>query len=81
MKNKGERQRKKKVIFKRRLKDRGFTQNTKGMYICGDAYFKLNFNFLKTTSTPCSCSICSPGKVEDKAKYRLNKFRKEDIYE
>lgn len=24
----------------------------------------------KTTGTPCSCIICSPGKYEEKAKYR-----------
>lgn len=24
----------------------------------------------KTTNKPCSCALCSPGKVEDKAKYR-----------
>lgn len=25
----------------------------------------------KTTGKPCSCAMCSPGKIEDKAKYRL----------
>ena len=35
----------------------------------------------KTTGKPCSCAICSPGKVEEKAKYRYNKFNKNIIYE
>lgn len=34
-----------------------------------------NHHIFKSTGTPCSCSICSPGKIEEKAKYRdkLNK--------
>jgi hypothetical protein len=35
----------------------------------------------KTTGKPCSCPICSPGKVEDKAKYRYNKFNKNKLDE
>lgn len=31
--------------------------------------------------TPCSCASCSPGKVEEKAKYRYNKFNKNKIDE
>lgn len=27
----------------------------------------------KTTGKPCSCALCSPGKVEEKAKYRMIK--------
>lgn len=33
-----------------------------------------NSYIYKTTGKPCSCAMCSPGKVEEKAKYRLNKF-------
>ncbi len=35
----------------------------------------------KTTGKPCSCAMCSPGKVEEKAKYRYNKFNKNKIDE
>tara|TARA_R110000851_G_scaffold274975_1_gene427540 strand:- start:943 stop:1089 length:147 start_codon:yes stop_codon:yes gene_type:complete len=34
----------------------------------------INVTCFKTTGTPCSCVGCSPGKVEEKAKYRNNKF-------
>lgn len=37
-------------------------------------------NKLRTTGKPCSCAMCSPAKVEDKAKYRLNKFNKQKLF-
>lgn len=83
MKNKGERNRKQKNVFKKRLKNRGINTIDGAIWLSGHEYFKTNFqhNSLRTTGTPCSCPLCSPGKVEDKAKYRLNKFKKSDIYE
>ena len=43
---------------------------------------KLRNNYAyKTTGKPCSCHLCSPGKVEEKAKYRYNKFNKNKIDE
>ena len=29
----------------------------------------------KTTGKPCSCFMCSPGKLEEKAKYKVSKHR------
>jgi len=83
MKNKGERLQKQKTVFKKRLKTRGITTIDGAIWLYGHEYFKRNFhhNSLRSTGTPCSCHMCSPGKVEEKAKYRLNKFRKEDFYE
>lgn len=33
----------------------------------------VNHYVLKSTGKPCSCEMCSPGKVEDKAKYQISK--------
>lgn len=59
--NKQERKEKGLFKYKKRLKNLGIKGN--------------NYSY-KTTGTPCSCAMCSPGKVEQKAKYRL---RKDDI--
>ena len=37
-------------------------------------------NKLRNTSKPCSCAMCSPAKVEEKAKYRLNKFDNKNYF-
>lgn len=67
--NKGERNRIKKQLYKKRLKLNGISENDtfRGIY--------LNRNAYRTTGKPCSCISCSPGKIEEKAKYRdkLNK--------
>lgn len=59
--NKQERKLKGQYKFKKRIR--------KGLHVS-------NLNKYRTTSTPCSCFVCSPGKIEEKAKYRLNKFKK-----
>lgn len=79
MRNKGERLQKQKTVFKRRLKNYRIDNE---LIIAGFGIKKkINFNCYRTTGKPCSCPNCSPGKIEEKSKYRLNKFRKEDIYE
>lgn len=57
--------------FKKRLKN--FT------YDVGVNITNASYNALRSTGTPCSCPVCSPGKVEEKAKYRLNKFNKNKL--
>jgi hypothetical protein len=64
--NKLERRLKGKFKFKKRL------ANFK--YWVTNNPSKASLHALKTTGKPCSCWMCSPGKVEEKAKYRLNKF-------
>lgn len=67
--NKLERRLKGKYKFKKRLANYQHTiLNPKG----------ARYHALRTTGKPCSCWMCSPGKVEEKAKYRLNKFNKLD---
>lgn len=66
--NKEERKLKGKTKFKKRLKN--YCYNVVG------SLRNRTINVLKTTGTPCSCAMCSPGKIEEKAKYRLNKFNK-----
>jgi hypothetical protein len=67
--NKLERKLKGEAKFKKRLKNKGFTKEIfekaekKGI--------KLNVFCYKTTGTPCSCAGCSPGKIEEKAKYKI----------
>lgn len=39
---------------------------------------KNQHTVFKSTGTPCSCDMCSPGKVEPKAKYNP-KFQKERV--
>lgn len=55
--NKLERKTKGDFKYKKRLKNLG---------IVGD-----NYSY-KTTGKPCSCAMCSPSKVNDKAKYRID---------
>jgi len=68
--NKLERRLKGKFKFKKRVRNYNF--------ILGETY---NHNALRTTGKPCSCPMCSPGKVEEKAKYRLNKFNKNKLWD
>jgi len=67
--NKEERNRRKKLLYKRRLKLNGLCENDEFRGI------PINHNAYRTTGKPCSCASCSPGKVEEKAKYqdKLNK--------
>ncbi len=80
--NKQERKLKGQAKFKKRLKNYGIDE-----LIFKDGWgntkrgVKVNFNCYRTTGKPCSCASCSPGKVEEKAKYRYNKFNKNKIDE
>lgn len=69
--NKQERKLKGEAKFKKRLQN--FTYNV------GENITNASYHALRSTGTPCSCPICSPGKVEEKAKYRLNKFNKNEL--
>lgn len=41
-----------------------------------------SMTILKSTGKPCSCPMCSPGKIEEKAKYlRDEMVQKQQIYE
>lgn len=62
--NKLERRLKTEAKFKRRLKL---------WYPCSKTRNRQHYA-LKTTSTPCSCHLCSNKNQPDKAKYRLNTF-------
>lgn len=62
--NKQERKRKGIAKFKKRLRNSNR---------CSKPRNRQDYVY-KTTGTPCSCPMCSPGKLEEKAKYRLNKF-------
>jgi len=55
--------------FKKRLQNYGYKI---------EDVLKQGYNLFcfKTTGKPCSCPCCSPGKIEEKAKYRYNKFNK-----
>jgi hypothetical protein len=80
--NKEERKQKGHTKFLKRLKNYGIDE-----LIFKDGWgntkrgVKVNFNCYRTTGKPCSCAGCSPGKVEEKAKYRYNKFNKNKIDE
>lgn len=67
--NKQERKRKGITKFKKRLKN---------INNCSKIRNRQDYKY-KTTGKPCSCVLCSPGKVEEKAKYRLNKFNKNEL--
>ena len=71
--DKQERKLKGQAKFKKRFKN--FCYN-----VGGDLRDRT-INVLKSTGTPCSCAMCSPGKVEEKEKYRLNKFNKNKLDE
>jgi hypothetical protein len=76
--NKLERRLKGESKFKKRLKNHGITEKS------FDDVRKfwgreLNVFCYKTTGKPCSCPMCSPGKISEKAKYRVkHKHRKFD---
>lgn len=65
--------------YKKRLVNNGITELVKQKIL--DRGAQYNFYAYKTTGKPCSCANCSPAKIEEKAKYRFNKFNKKDIYE
>jgi hypothetical protein len=75
--NKFERRLKGLSKFKKRIKAHGFTPAVIQAVI--NRTGQCNLNVYKTTGNPCSCPMCSPGKVEEKAKYKYNKFDKKDI--
>jgi len=58
-KNKNERREKGKHKFKKRIENYGL-QNSLSKHFS-----------LKTTGKPCSCAMCSPSKIGEKAKYKL----------
>jgi len=60
--------------YKKRLANNGITDEVRQKII--DRGATANFYCFKTTGKPCSCANCSPGKIEEKAKYRFNKFNK-----
>lgn len=60
--------------YKKRLSNNGITDEVIQKIV--DRGAKANFYSYKTTGKPCSCISCSPGKEMDKAKYRFNKFNK-----
>jgi hypothetical protein len=64
------------VKYKKRLSNNGITNEVIEKIKKRGA--KANFFPYKTTGKPCSCANCSPAKIEDKAKYRLNKFNSKD---
>ena len=73
--NKLERRLKGEAKFKKRLKNNGFTKETFAK--AEKRGVKLNVYCYKTTGKPCSCAGCSPGKIDEKAKYKQkykNKF-------
>jgi hypothetical protein len=75
--NKQERKLKGQAKFKKRLKNYGIIQDIFDNGWGNNPRNKLiNFNCYRTTGKPCSCIMCSPGKIEEKAKYRFNKFDK-----
>jgi len=76
--NKFERRVKKEIVFKRRLKQLGITERVIDT-ITRITGRRPNFYCYKSTGKPCSCPNCSPGKIEEKAKYRFNKFDKSKI--
>lgn len=82
--NKQERKLKGQAKFKKRLKNYGITDKIleNGWGNVKNSNSKTNFNCYRTTGKPCSCDGCSPGKREEKAKYKNNKFdQKQNIDE
>jgi hypothetical protein len=81
--NKGSRALKQKSVFKKRLKNHGISDLMleQGFTFLESKAKNTNFNCYRSTGKPCSCASCSPGKVEEKAKYRLNKFKKFKYHE
>jgi len=69
--NKLERRTKGNFKFKKRLKNLSIHRKLRNRQYC----------HYKTTGKPCSCAMCSPGRVEEKAKYRLNKFNKNESWD
>jgi hypothetical protein len=63
--NKQERKLKGYFKFKKRLKNYQITEERLQKYGLKGLYC------YKTTGKPCSCAMCSPGKVEEKPKYRI----------
>jgi hypothetical protein len=76
--NKLERRLKQEAKYKKRLKNHGITTEIINN-ITRRTGKKPNFYCYKTTGNPCSCANCSPGKIQEKAKYRLNKFNKNEF--
>lgn len=58
MSNKGERQRKTRLKYKKRLKNLGLKEN------------EGNFHCYKSTGKPCSCYLCSPEKYDRTEKHK-----------
>lgn len=79
--NKQERKLKGQAKFKKRLKNHGITSeiSKEGYSSPQKGSRNINFNCYRTTGKPCSCSMCSPGKIEEKAKYKFNKFNKNKL--
>lgn len=77
--NKLERKLKGEAKFKKRLKNIGYTPEV--LARLKRQGVKMKLYCFKSTGKPCSCMSCSPSKVEEKAKYRLNKFDKNNIDE
>lgn len=69
--NKYERILKGKAKFKKRLENNGFTSET--FEKAKKRGIILNVNCYRTTGTPCSCYLCSPGKFKEKSKYKYDK--------
>jgi hypothetical protein len=80
--NKQERKLKGQAKFKKRLQNYGINQDIfENGWGTTNRGVKVNFNCYRTTGKPCSCAGCSPGKVEEKAKYKYNKFNKNKLDE
>jgi hypothetical protein len=80
--NKGSRMLKQQAVFKERLKNHNIdSEILESGWGTNSRNKKIHFNCYRTTGKPCSCASCSPGKVEEKAKYKLNKFKKFKYYE
>lgn len=67
--NKQERKLKGIYKFKKRLENNGLTP--KEIFKLESKGIKLNLNCYRTTGKPCSCISCSPGKLEEKYKYKV----------
>lgn len=78
--NKGDRNRKEKQKFKKRLNnyginfddlDDGFMESKRGKR-------KINYNCLRTTGKPCSCVMCSPNEEKPQHKVKHKKRNWDD---
>lgn len=58
--NKGRRNELRDLKWKRRLKNLGLKRQSAKDFIC-----------YRDQGKPCSCALCSPGRVQEKTKYRL----------